>query len=106
MHILFNATGVYLYRCSRKRSACNPSSDAAFPFRSNLLPTILPLFFFILFSSILASIIISIIFPLWLDQFNLLSHLITEPVKEAGEKLFSVLLPSLDHLQISKFSNV
>merc|ERR1719391_1777031 len=61
-----------LYRCSGKRSACDPSSDTAFPFCSNLLPTILPLFF-LPFSSF--SIFLSlIIFPLWLDQFNLLSH--------------------------------
>merc|ERR1719391_1179430 len=90
-----------LDRCSGKRSACDPSSDTAFPFCSNLLPTIIPLLFFIPF---LASIILSlIIFPLWLDQFNLLSHLITKPVEEAREELFGVLLPSLNHLKSIRF---
>ena len=96
----------YLYRCSRKRSACNPSSDAAFAFRSNLLPTVL---FFIPLSSgaIFAPIIISFfVFALWLDQFDLLSHLITESVEEAGEEFFCILLPSLNHLQASMFSTV
>merc|ERR1719391_891048 len=89
-----------LYRCSGKRSACDPSSDTAFPFGSNLLPTILPLLFLIPFASIILSLII---FPLWLDQFNLLSHLITKPVEEAREELFGVLLPSLNHLKSVRF---